>query len=77
MARFIEIIEKCMEPRFRDEYRYISMTYRDEGTEAGVTSFRIDGKSFSKMLNNRDGWLQCKRTVNGIEVPFVIRMVER
>ncbi|MBX2952314.1 MAG: hypothetical protein KF870_07400 [Leadbetterella sp.] len=76
MARYIEIIEKCTEARFMDEYLYLNITYRGEGTEAGVSRRRIDKETFRVMLNNRDGWMQNKRIVNGIEVPFVIRMVE-
>lgn len=77
MARYIEIIEKCIEPRYLDEYWFIDMTYLGEGTEALVSRTRIDAKTFRKMLGNRDGWMQNKRMINGVEVPFVIRMVEQ
>jgi|GEM_PF-2604437 len=77
MARYIEIIEKCTEARFRDKYLCMGLTYWGDGTEAGVSIRRIDKETFRLMLNNRDGWIQSKRIVDGVEVPFVIRMVER
>lgn len=66
-----------MEPRYEGEYYFINATLPKEGTRAEAGISRIDAETFRKVLGNRDGWMQGKRAVKGVEVPFVIRMVEQ
>lgn len=75
MGQRIEIIEKCTETRFRDSYRFIVLSLYGDA-KAGYKTMYIDAKEFKEILKHRGDWVQSKKTVNGVEIPYVFRMNE-
>ncbi len=72
----VEVIEKCMEPRYEGEYLYTAFN-NTGGSYTGMTRRIISPEVFKQMLGNRPGWVKSEYlNKDGHTVPYVIRFTD-